>query len=45
MKKIILAIVVSITAMVANSQSSDPLRDKLDSIFNFIDKTQIPTGY
>ena len=45
MKKIILAIIVSISAMASNGQSSDPLRDKLDSIFTFIDKSQIPTGY
>ena len=45
MKKIILAIAVCITAMVSNAQSGDNLRDKLDSIFTFIDKSQIPTGY
>ncbi len=27
------------------AQTGDPYRDKLDSIFKFIDKTQIPSGY
>ena len=27
------------------SQTGDPLRDKLDTIFQSVDKNQIPTGY
>ncbi len=46
MKKIVLAVVAIIfMAILSNAQTGDPLRDKLDSIFKFIDKTQIPTGY
>ena len=32
-------------ALFSFAQTGDPLRDKLDSIFKFIDKSQIPTGY
>lgn len=45
MKKIILAIAAILITFFSFSQTGDPLRDKLDSIFKFIDKTQIPTGY
>lgn len=45
MKKIILAITAFIITTLSYAQTGDPLRDKLDSIFKFIDKTQIPTGY
>src|SRR5690606_25356221 len=32
-------------ALFSYSQTGDPLREKLDSIFNFINKSEIPTGY
>ncbi len=45
MKKIILLTVIIFVALFSFAQTGDPLRDKLDSIFNFINKSEIPTGY
>jgi hypothetical protein len=45
MKKILLTTAIIFMALCSNAQTGDALRDKLDSIFTFIDKTQIPTGY
>ena len=45
MKKILLTAVIAFMALFSFAQTGDPLRDKLDSIFKFIDKAQIPTGY
>ena len=45
MKKILLTAAIIITALLSYAQTGDALRDKLDSIFTFIDKSQIPTGY
>ena len=44
MKKILFTVLTVISFSV-NAQRGDQLRDKLDSIFQNIDKTQIPTGY
>ncbi len=45
MKKIFLVIAIIFMAIDSHAQTGDAYRDKLDSIFKFIDKTQIPTGY
>ena len=45
MKKILLTAAIIFMALFSFAQTGDPLRDKLDSIFKFVDKTQIPTGY
>ena len=42
MKKILLATAIISMALFSYAQSGDPLRDKLDSIFKFINKSQIP---
>lgn len=44
MKKIILLFTCIIAGLTSYAQT-DPLREKLDSIFQYIDKSQIPTGY
>lgn len=44
MKKIILLITCIVTGVLSHAQT-DALREKLDSIFQYIDKSQIPTGY
>ena len=45
MKNIILTTAIILISLFSYAQTGDPLRDKLDSIFKFIDKAQIPTGY
>ena len=45
MKKILLTAAIIFMALFSFAQTGDPLRDKLDSIFKFVDKTQIPTGF
>ena len=45
MKKIILSAFIIFMALFSYSQTGDLLREKLDSIFNFINKSEIPTGY
>ena len=46
MKKLMMVIACIITDLVGYCQTTtDPLREKLDSIFQHLDKTQIPTGY
>ena len=44
MKKTLIVTAMIIAALQSFSQT-DPLREKLDSIFQYVDKTQIPTGY
>lgn len=44
MKKLLILLGIVISSM-HNFGQSDPLRLKLDSIFQFVDKAQIPTGY
>ena len=44
MKKLLLVVAIMIATFQAFSQT-DLLRQKLDSIFQYVDKTQIPTGY
>lgn len=44
MKRIIL-ITLSLICLKSMAQTGDPLRSKLDSVFQNIDKTQIPAGY
>lgn len=44
MKKLLLLITILITVFQSFAQI-DSLRQKLDSIFQYVDKTQIPTGY
>lgn len=44
MKKLLLVVTTMIVTLQIFSQT-DLLRQKLDSIFQYIDKTQIPTGY
>ncbi len=44
MKKL-LSLLVLIVSLQTHAQTGDSLRDKLNSIFLNIDKTQIPTGY
>ena len=45
MKKIFQIIIVLLTMNLKSFCQIDPLRQKLDSIFQYVDKTQIPTGY
>ena len=45
MMKNLLYILCLFISIKANAQTGDPIRDKLDTIFQNIDKTQIPTGY
>ena len=44
MKKLLLVVATMIVTFQTFSQT-DLLRQKLDSIFQYINKTQIPTGY
>jgi hypothetical protein len=44
MNKILILFILFISTN-SNAQTGDPLRDKLDSIFYNIDKSQIPSGY
>ena len=44
MKRLLLFTAIIFAALQTFSQT-DPLRQKLDSIFQYVDKTQIPTGY
>lgn len=44
MKKSIVVVAILIAALETFAQT-DPLRQKLDSIFQYVNKTQIPTGY
>ncbi len=44
MKKLLLLLSI-LTAWMHNFGQLDPLRLKLDSIFQYVDKTQVPTGY
>ena len=44
MKKLLLVVAIMIAALQTFSQT-DLVRQKLDSIFQYIDKAQIPTGY
>ena len=43
--KYFLIILCSFFCKLGNAQTNDPLRNKLDTIFQNLDKTQIPTGY
>ena len=43
-KKLLVTLALCITAF-SFAQTGDPLKDKSDGIFKFIDKAQIPTGY
>ena len=38
-------VIVLMTATFYSFAQTDPLREKLDSIFQYIDKNQIPSGY
>ena len=44
MKKILIVLALCFSFK-AYAQTGDPLRDKLDSVFYNIDKSQIPSGY
>lgn len=44
MKKILYALLL-LLSINSKAQTGDPLRDKLDTIFQNLDKSQIPTGY
>ena len=45
MKKSLLTVAIALMVLFSFAQTGDPLRDKLDTIFKFIDKSQVPTGY
>lgn len=44
MKKLLLFVTIIIISLQTFGQA-DPIRQKLDSIFQHVDKSQIPTGY
>lgn len=44
MKKLLLFVTIIVVSLQTFGQT-DPIREKLDSVFQYIDKTQIPTGY
>lgn len=44
MKKLLLFVTIIIVSLQTFGQT-DPIREKLDSIFQHVDKSQIPTGY
>jgi hypothetical protein len=43
--KIYFSIMVIIVLCIKGFSQIDPLRQKLDTIFQYVDKAQIPTGY
>jgi hypothetical protein len=43
--KIYFSIIITLVLCTKGFSQIDPLRQKLDSIFQYVDKTQIPTGY
>lgn len=44
MKKLLLFVTITVVSSQPFGQT-DPVREKLDSVFQHVDKTQIPTGY
>lgn len=44
-KKLYFIIIILIFTFTKGFSQMEPLRNKLDSVFQYIDKTQIPTGY